>query len=98
MAGESGDIDLVKNIISHKDIDINVKDKQIRTIIHSAGKSKNLELVKYLISLNKIDIYPKRYKCYTILHSACESGELQICSSIYYFTQSNKYKCTGSRK
>ena len=74
-----GDLALVRNFLSHKLVDINIKTyKEQATALHIAVSQENLFLVKLLIE-NKIEIDTVAKKKYlTPLHQAIRKNNLKI--------------------
>lgn len=80
LAVENGHVDVVRVLLDHPDIDVNVKDKYSVFPLWLAVEYNDSKMVEALLRHSSIDVNAK-YICndhYTSLHNAVEKGYLQI--------------------
>ena len=78
IAAQVGDLKICKAVLQNYDFDINARDDDGFTFLHSAAWSGYSELLKYLIETGS-DIFSKTKNGRSCLHIAAEQGHLNIC-------------------
>jgi len=78
VASANGHTEVVKTLLLHPEIDINVKDDFGWTPLHGASFYGNLGTVKELLKISKVNYNAKAQDGWTALHSASYSGTKEV--------------------
>ena len=77
-AAKVGSLKICRAVLQNYNFDINARDDDGFTVLHSAAWSGDSELLQYLIE-NGSDIFSKTKNGRSCLHIAAEQGHLKIC-------------------
>ena len=76
-ACQEGKVTLVKHLIKHYPVLLNMRDTDGMTALHRSGWSESIELIEYLITCH-CDILDRDSDGGTILHIVCQAGNLTL--------------------
>ena len=82
MAGDFYLLRVVRALVKHKDLKINVRDVQGRTPLHLAAELGHADIVKILLTHPDIDVNSRDSRGYTAAFYAAEAGHTEIADLI----------------
>lgn len=82
MAARRNSVDVLKLLLDHTDIDVNVFSSKGSTALHIAANHGHTEAVKCLLKMNHVDINATDRRSYTPLHLAAKNGHVDTVSCL----------------